>query len=61
MDIAALSTALAQQDLGTAVGVAVAKLTMDTVEQNGANLAESLKQMEISVNPNLGSNIDIRL
>ncbi|MBP3886666.1 MAG: YjfB family protein [Cellulosilyticum sp.] len=61
MDIAALSTALAQQDLGTAVGVAVAKLTMDTAEQNGANLAESLKQMELSVNPNLGSNIDIRL
>lgn len=61
MDIAALSTALAQQDLGAAVGVAVAKLTMDTVEQNGNNLAESLKQMELSVNPNLGSNIDIRL
>lgn len=61
MDIASLSTALASQELSTAVSMAVTKLTMDSIEQNGANLAESMKQMELSVNPNVGSNIDIRL
>lgn len=61
MDIASLSTALASQELSTAVSMAVTKLTMDSIEQNGTNLAESMKQMELSVNPNVGSNIDIRL
>lgn len=66
MDIAQLSTALASQELSTAVNMAVTKLTMNSVEQNGANLVNLMQdtttqQMELSVNPNLGSQIDIRL
>ncbi len=66
MDIAALSMSMAKQQLGTAVSMAVTKMTMDSVEQNAANLTEmmqsaSVQQMELSVNPNVGSQIDIRL
>ena len=61
MDIAALSMALSQMNVGTQVGVAVTKLSMDMGEQTGQAMADMLKSMELSVNPNLGSNINIKL
>lgn len=61
MDIAALSMAMSQMNLGTQVGVAVTKLSMDTAEQSGQMMANMIKGMELSVNPNMGSQIDIRL
>ncbi|MBE6023100.1 MAG: putative motility protein [Cellulosilyticum sp.] len=61
MDIASLSMSLASQELGTAVGVALTKMNMETIEQNGAALVNQLSEMELSVNPNVGSQIDIRL
>lgn len=61
MDIAALSMALSQQSVGLQVGVAVTKLAMDTGEQSGQLMADMLRGMELSVNPNVGSQIDIKL
>ena len=61
MDIAALSMAMSQQNLGLQVGVAVTKLAMDTGEQSNQLMMDMMKQMEMSVNPNLGSQIDIKL
>ena len=66
MDIAQLSMALSTQQLSTAVNMAVTKLSMDCLQQNTANLAEmmqttNVQQMELSVNPNVGSQIDLRL
>lgn len=61
MDIAALSMAMSQMNLGTQVGVAVTKLSMDTAEQSGQMMSKMIKGMELSVNPNMGSQIDIRL
>lgn len=61
MDIAALSMAMSQMNLGTQVGVAVTKLSMDTAEQSGQMMADMLKGIELSVNPNIGSQIDIKL
>lgn len=58
MDIAELSMGQSQSALMYQVGVAVTKMSMDTAEVAGANL---VKMMEQSVNPNVGSNIDIRL
>lgn len=58
MDIAAYSTANAQTSLMQAVGTTVLKKTMDMVEAEGAQLAQ---MMELSVNPNVGANIDIRI
>lgn len=61
MDIAALSMALSQMNLGTQVGVAVTKLSMDTATESGQMMADMLKSMELSVNPNIGSQMDIKL
>ena len=58
MDIAQLSTAKDRQDLGTAVSMAVMKLGKDVIEQNGSQLVASMKDMERSINPHIGNNID---
>ena len=61
MDIAAMSMALSQMNIGSQVSMAVMNLGMDQMEQSGPDLVESLKNIELSVNPNVGSKIDIRL
>lgn len=59
MDIAALSMSLAQAELGTQVGIAVMKLVKDQSTTLGQTMIKDMKQMELSVHPNLGSQIDI--
>jgi hypothetical protein len=61
MDIAALSTLMAMQDTGAAVSLAVTKMTMDLSEQNSIQTIEMMENMEASVNPHIGANIDIKL
>jgi hypothetical protein len=63
MDIAALSTSMAQSNIATQVGFAVLNLAKDSAEQNSAQLIEMLDtaSMERSVNPNVGGNIDIQI
>ncbi|MGB7604875.1 MAG: YjfB family protein [Lutisporaceae bacterium] len=56
MDIAALSISMKQASLYQQVGIALTKKVMDT---NEGNLQALMKIMELSVNPNLGKNIDI--
>lgn len=58
MDIAQLSSALAMQNTSTAIGTAVLSMSLDTVEKAGDGI---VKMMELSVNPGLGSNIDISI
>lgn len=58
MDIAALSMALAQNNVLTQASTQVLKMTM---EQTEATSAELTKMMELSVNPGLGSNLDVRI
>lgn len=58
MDIPALSMAMAQSQLQTDVGTAILSNVMDNTTDMGDGLA---KLMEQSVNPNIGSNIDISL
>ncbi len=63
MDIAALSTSLANMDLMSKVGTAVLSKTMNTNEVLGAGLVEMIDAaaMERSVNPGVGEIIDIRV
>ena len=61
MDIVALSAQMAMDQTGTAVGMAVANLLMDQTQQNGAQMVDMMKGLELSVNPHLGANIDIRI
>lgn len=61
MDIAALSIAMSQMNLGQQVGIAVTKMAMDTSEQSAQMMTDMMKTMELSVNPHVGSKIDIKL
>lgn len=58
MDIAALSTAMSQMNLMSQVSTAVLSMSMDMAETAGDGM---IKIMESSVNPELGSSIDIRV
>lgn len=65
MDIPALSIAMSQSQVMTQASAAVLAMTLDTVEQQGAGLMELMQvpaqEMELSVHPNLGANIDISI
>ena len=52
------NTIIHQPVNSTTVGIAVLGKNLDTVEQAGQSL---IKMMEQSVQPNLGTNIDIRV
>lgn len=63
MDIAGLSMSLAQTKTLNDVGTAVLAKSLDTMEDMGdtiTNLIDS-SAMELSVNPSVGGNIDIRV
>lgn len=63
MDIAGVSTALANISLQSQVGTAVLSKALDTNETLGAGMVQMLDSaaMERSVNPNLGANFDVRV
>ena len=56
MDIAALSTSMSMANVNSQIGVAVLAKNLDTIEDMGEGMK---KMMEMSVNPNLGANIDV--
>lgn len=63
MDIPRLSTALSQADLLQQVGIAVLDKQLDLSREVGAELMEIMDSaaMELSVNPAVGSNFDMRI
>jgi hypothetical protein len=63
MDIPALSMAMSQASLTQDASLSVMKIAMDTAKTNAANITEMLSQtsaMQQSVQPHLGSLIDVR-
>ncbi|MBQ6786486.1 MAG: YjfB family protein [Lachnospiraceae bacterium] len=63
MDIAGLSTNLAQTQLLNSVGTAVLSQSLEQAKDLSANMVEMLDAaaMERSVNPDIGANIDIMI
>lgn len=63
MDIARLSTAMSMNQVNTQIGIAVLSKSMDTLETVGQGMVQMLDAaaMEQSVNPNVGSNFDMRI
>ena len=60
MNIPELSTTLANMNLQNQVGVAVLSKALDSTEQSGTSLINMMGlSMELSVNPNIGSNFDM--
>lgn len=65
MDIAALSMALSQMNVRQEASVSIMKKTIDQAESNGEGVVKmlkdsSLKTMEQSIQPHIGSQLDIR-
>lgn len=56
MDVAALSVAMSMNEVNGDVGVLMLSKSLDLIETMGDGM---VKIMEQSVNPHLGSNIDI--
>jgi hypothetical protein len=63
MDIASLSMNLAQSNLMSNVGTKMLAKSIDQAKINGNNVEELIdaSAMELSVNPDIGANIDIRI
>ena len=62
MDIAGVSMALANVRQMMDVGTAVLSKAMETNQALGEGMVEMIDSaMELSVNPNVGANIDIRI
>lgn len=57
MDVAGVSTVMSQSSLAQNVSLALTKKTIDTANESSQSL---IKMMELSVNPNLGSSLDVR-
>lgn len=58
MDITEISVSMSQTSLMNSVSTAVLGMSLDMLETNGENM---IRMMELSVNPNVGSNIDISI
>ena len=63
MDIAAVSMALANVSQMAQIGTAVLSKAMETNAELGAGMVEMLDAaaMELSVNPDVGANFDMRI
>ena len=61
MDIAALAMTMSQINIQNDVGTAVLSKAIDSNESMGKQIVNMIDRsaMEVSVNPNIGSNIDI--
>lgn len=66
MDIAGLSTAMSMSNLQTGWGMKMLDKAMDTAKVQGAQLSQMIAsvptaEMELSVNPYVGSQFDVRI
>ncbi len=61
MDIAGLSMAMSSANVQSAYGVAMLSKSLEQVSSTGGQIVEMMDaaSMELSVNPHIGSNIDI--
>ena len=63
MDIAGLSIAMKTLDIQEKIGTAVLDKTLDMNQVLGESMVEMIdaSAMELSVNPNVGANVDVRI
>ena len=65
MDIAALSVMMSQGQVQQQAGVSVMKMAMNTASTQSdmitSLLGETAKSLEMSVQPNLGGTVDVRV
>ena len=60
MDIAGLSTSLSLVNTQNQFGIAMLSKSLDNIETQGESMVSMMdRSMELSVNPNIGSNFDM--
>lgn len=59
MAIANLSTAMATQEAMEQIGISLLKKTLDQTTAMNTDMVSMIKNMELSVNPNVGSLFDV--
>ncbi|KYZ76499.1 hypothetical protein AXX12_08685 [Anaerosporomusa subterranea] len=61
MDIAALSIMLSQSNVQQQAGISVMKLAMGAATDQADSLTAMMKATELSIQPYLGSNVDVQV
>ena len=61
MDVTALAVNINNLKLSNDVGISVLKKAMDVTKQQSSELLDEIKELELSINPAIGSNINTRI
>ncbi len=61
MDVTALAVDINNLKLSNDVGISVLKKAMDVTKQQSSELLDEIKELELSINPAIGSNINTKI
>ena len=61
MDVTALAVDINNLKLSNDVGISVLKKAMDVTKQQSSALLDEIKELELSSNPAIGSNVNTRI
>ena len=61
MDVTALAVDINNLKLSNDVGISVLKKAMDVTKQQSSALLDEIKELELSLNPAIGSNVNTRI
>ena len=61
MDVTALAVDINNLKLSNDVGISVLKKAMDVTKQQSSELLDEIKELELSINPAIGSNVKTRI
>ena len=61
MDITAIAVGINNLKLSNDVGISVLKKAMDVTKEQSSALLDEIKQLELSINPAVGSTVNTRI
>ncbi|RKW31721.1 MAG: putative motility protein [Lachnospiraceae bacterium] len=61
MDVTALAVDINNLKLSNDVGISVLKKAMDVTKEQSSALLDEIKELELSINPAIGSNVNTRI
>ncbi len=61
MDVTALTVNINNLKLSNDVGISVLKKAMDVTKEQSSALLDEIKELELSINPAIGSNVNTKI
>ena len=61
MDVTALAANINNLKLSNDVGISVLKKAMDVTKEQSSALLDEIKELELSINPAIGSNVNTKI